>query len=493
MTSVGDNIVVSVEAVLVPTLVIFVIGWLIGALNILAPSSVFAFNMAVLYWVFPSAIFSGFLEYRLLGQDFLYLLPVTIVKFLSCFPAFFPYIFGKKIDFRTACMCWLTGLFNDPLIFGPTLLGVFYNDPAVTSYCSLITIPNDVLFFPTIVFLIEYYDYKKQLAEGREVNTSGLKILLSVILRTARNPLVWSGIGGLILNQVVLAPGGKFPEWFKRIFTMGAQCTLPLSVFLVGVFTATYHPIHKNVMRLICCIMSPCKSIFASEKGNEAAGMQTSRSGEENLGAGGVDGSSNAPVNADPPSARSLTAQAEEGVGVGMGRASRATADQVFPVVVELEAEVEAEMEEEIEEPNYVDVEKGKRNEHPSPVQALPPGPAPASASSSRPEEKLPEGEANYKFSWGLFVFEVLQRHVISPVLMLLISLAFHTSLQNVQKHSMVILMCFSAATPVFALSRQYNVSPGEAALNQILGMFILTLPLFLAFYYISQAVWPLD
>lgn len=462
MSTAGDeNLTYALEGVLFPTLIIFVCGWLIGAVGILDATSVRSFNMAVLEWILPCAVFSGFLNYRLTGPDVLFFVPNILDKILSAIPAFLPY-FLKKINLRMACTLWLTGIYSNALSYGNYFLYVYYTDPSIPTFCSLSTVPDNIILFPIIIFMLEYSDYKKKLEEDpKAVNTTGFKIFLNILLRVLKNRIVWSCFFGVILNQAVLGPGGKFPTWISRFFTLGAQCTLPISMFLMGVFTATYTPIHSNVMRFFCCILSPLKNLCcASDKVEESGAAES--------------------VKSDP----NVLKNAEEGKGSCEGKEGSDGGNSSGSGDDSNESSSGA---------SEVTPTNTSTPDTASPVPKPADAPAAAAPAPSPPKDAAAAvNSADYKFNWILTITEMIIRHLFCPGLMILLCLMFGSALPVLQKHALILIASLGTPGVVFSVSRLYNAYPGEAAITQVIGSFILTLPGFLLFYYITKAIFPL-
>lgn len=396
------------------------------------------------------------------------------------------------------CTLWLTAVYNDAITYALYYLSVFYTNPRMMTWISLSTVPSNIIFFPIIVFMLEYHDFKKNKAKSDTgtVDTSTYKIVLSIILRVVKNPLVWAGVSGIILNQAVLGPKGKFPVWFSEIFLLSRACTMPINMFLLGVFTSTYGPIHTNIMRFLCCLVSPIKRLCGSSSNEEASvtpdNYQPASSGKQGPGEGSslhsAGGEGEEEVPKPPVWGEQLNKAAEEGKNkhtLGMWEKKPLDAD-----------EVDEEMEVELEEDDEQEKERQVQREPPQIVTApisvtVRPAEAPT-AGAPPPAAAGAKSSDDYKFNFWLLLTELFIRHIISPLVMLVLCLIFAPLLTAIQRHCMVVMTAFGTGGPVFVLGRQYNAYPGEAAVTQVAGAFILNVVFFVVFYYICQAIWPL-
>ena len=275
-----SGVVDVIQHVLVPCLILFFCGWLCGVLDVLKSPAVGVLNAFCLYFPIPCAILLAFFtfisifyishilllyflcSYKLGGEELLFIVPLLIHKLFFAFLLAVPFLFSKTYSLKEYCSLYLHAVYANCITYGKfdvflTLLPLsssflsfylitYYPSYPMSLLCGLATLPDSIVGFTLGVFLLEYAKEREKLKQhhGSDFHLSKRKLtilILIIILRVIKNPIIWGSAFGIIMNYAVLQTKGSVPIWMKQVTQYGANSVLCVSMFTLGTFAFAFN------------------------------------------------------------------------------------------------------------------------------------------------------------------------------------------------------------------------------------------------------------
>lgn len=241
----------SLQKALIPSILLFAIGWLLGSANLIKTNHVPGLNKYTLKFGVPMLIFLNFSQTKLGRGELLFILIMFIHKFACAALWAIPFLFSKSWDLASYVFFFMSSVYSNNAVFGAPFLKVMYSGQNMDAFAYLSSAPNTLFAFLWSLFFLELRKLRNEMMEktGKtlRLGVQGyMKLIGKVFIRVLTNHVFWGIVLGIICNVSKF----EFPVWLSEFVDLAAKSTFPVSMVNMGLFFSHFPTLHVDMKKL---------------------------------------------------------------------------------------------------------------------------------------------------------------------------------------------------------------------------------------------------